>query len=110
MTIEFYSEDMAYESGGKITTETLDCDPKKCETVEQAAKAVFEAVKKKCKAYGQDPDCEVFIRTPEENDGKWYVCWEAGPFDWAVSASFAISGPWGYAEPYYGFDLTFYEE
>jgi hypothetical protein len=37
------------------------------------------------------------------------VAWEAGPYDWAVTASMAITHATGkLVEPWYGFDLSFY--
>ena len=41
--------------------------------------------------------------------GVWIVCWESGPFQWAIPASMEIGSATGkLVEPYYSFDLTFY--
>jgi len=89
---------------------TLDFDPRAYTTAEAAAKACHEALRKACKHYGQNPDSEVFIREPGFRGDSWYVCWEAGPYDWAIDASPQITGPWGFTEPHYGFDLCFVED
>ena len=58
----------------------------------------------------------VFLRAPGEKrhtpDGTahWQVCWEEGPYEWAIPASMAIGDAGILAEPYYSFDLTFYDE
>ena len=94
---------------------TLDYDPKKYKTAAGAAKGLYDALLKACKARGiKDPTTEVWIKTPEETEehgymaGAWWVCWESGPFEWAVSTY--VGGPWGHAEPYWGFDLAFYDD
>ena len=80
-------------------------------TAEQAAKGLYEALKKLAVAMDQG-ESEVMLQTPEQAEAAgvgsyWRVCWEAGPYDWAIGASFQIRGAWGYTEPYYGFDLCF---
>lgn len=97
------------EFGGTVT---LDVNPGAYKTTAEAAEAVHEAVRKLSASFGQNPDREVFIQTPEQcaanGYGKnWRVCWESGPFEWAIAASFEITGPWGYTEPYHSFDLCF---
>ena len=92
----------------------LDFDPAKYATIAGAANACYNALVKASKEYGQDPSYEVFIRNPQETFeagyGKyWQVSWESGPYEWAIGASFKITGPWGYTEPYYSFDLCFVE-
>jgi len=63
---------------------------------------------------GYDPDKEVMIRAPGEarhfdDDTCWCVAYEAGEYDWAIGASFALCGALGkIVDPYYGFDLCFY--
>jgi len=115
MTIKFYSDELAWETGGKIKYDTLDFDPGKYKTCAGAAKALYKALCKRAKAEGMDPDVEVKIYTPKETlewgmgYACWRVVWEAGPFEWAIGASFAITGPWGYTEPHYSFDLCFVE-
>lgn len=93
-------------------------DPSKYKSAASAAKAFHKALCKFCKeVYGQKPDIEIFIDTPEESQergyGKnWRVCWESGPFEWAIPASCecrASDFSW-HTEPYYSFDLCFYED
>jgi hypothetical protein len=67
----------------------------------------------KAKAEGMKPDIEVAIRAPGEprhHDGIdcWSVCFEAGPYEWAIDASVHTPPNRVIAEPYYGFDLSFY--
>ena len=66
-----------------------------------------------CKAAGQDPAWEVHSWTPasDAQQGRcWGVSWEAGPYQWAIAASFLIMDLTGrLVEPYYSFDLCFYE-
>lgn len=111
MTISFYSEEMAYETNGLITKTTLDYDPAKYKTAEAAAKALYGALVAK---YGKG---EVAIYSPEEtaknmgdNYAYWWVAHEAGEYDWAVEASFKVAGNGWHTEPYYGFDLMFFED
>lgn len=108
--LKFYDEELAVISDGQIRYNTIDYDPGKYKTVAGAAKGLYQALCKKAKAIGQNPDIEVRIWTPEENQawgmGKcWRVAWEAGPYQWAINAE--VDGPWGYAEPHYSFDLCF---
>jgi len=73
-----------------------------------------------CPDYGQDPNYEVQIYSPEESQKRgytsgWQVVWECGPENWGVSQSMAtvMSGmipPWGFCETHWGFDLIFVEE
>jgi hypothetical protein len=82
-------------------------------TAETMAKATYRVLRAAALADGQQAS-EVFIRKPGEprhfNDDRcWCVAWEAGPYDWAIPASMSIVSQCGkLAEPYYGFDLTFY--
>ncbi len=92
----------------------LDFDPQAYKTKANAAKACFEAVKKLAAAHGQNPEIEVALHDPAKSKEMigyecWRVIWEAGPFEWAIGASMEITGPWGYTEPYYSFDLCFTE-
>ena len=79
-----------------------------------AALAVYALCRAKATAEGMKPDIECTISAPGEDRHHdqincWSVCFEAGPYDWAVDASLnALSGKI-MAEPYYGFDLSFYE-
>lgn len=94
----------------------IDALPEK--TAETMAKAAYAAVREACAAEGQNPDIETFIKTPEESHdylggtpGVWLVCWEAGPYMWAIDIGMAIVKQTGkLCEPHYGFDLTFYPQ
>jgi hypothetical protein len=105
----------------KIQTEVgpieIDFDPTKYKTKAGAAKAFHKALCKFCKeVYGQNPEIEIFIDTPEESQERgygrnWRVCWEAGPYEWAFGTSFQVANTcagW-YTEPYYSFDVCFTE-
>tara|TARA_R100001086_G_C11729599_1_gene229304 strand:- start:298 stop:657 length:360 start_codon:yes stop_codon:yes gene_type:complete len=81
-----------------------------------ATKALHKALRKLAQDLGQDPD-EVMLVRPEDNEliaheyiSGWGICWEGGPYEWAVnikdSNGHFISGPWGYAEPGYSFNLS----
>lgn len=106
MSTAFFNEELGCE-------DTLGWNPGAYKTAEGAAKGLYAALRKKAKAYGMNPDAEVWIKSPDESEKhgyvgrQWHVCWESGPFDWGVSV-FA-SGPWGHCETYWGFDLAFYE-
>lgn len=92
----------------------IDYDPSLYDTKEAAAKALYEAIKPVVTAYGQNPDSECGIYTPEQASQReyghtWVVWWEAGPYEWAIPASMWISNPkadW-FTEPHFSFDLTF---
>ena len=61
----------------------------KCKTAEEAAKLMYEFVRKQCEAVGSNPDIETFIWSPEETLAKgygshWRVSWESGPLEWAI--------------------------
>ena len=88
---------------------TIDFDPKQFKTKANAAKALHKALSKLAADMGMNADQEVHIWSPEQNDQGWRVSWEAGPYQWAVGASELVTGPWGYTEPYYSFDLCFTE-
>jgi hypothetical protein len=99
-----------------ITTLALTLGALPVKTAETMAKAAYKVCCDTCVAYGQNPDYEVFMKTPEESGdflggqpGVWIVCWESGPFQWAIPASMEIGSATGkLVEPYYSFDLTFY--
>ena len=87
----------------------IQYNPQVYSTPEKAAKAFYEALKPVVIAYGQQPESELFLQSPENNDsGCWRVIWEAGPFEWAIVASltFMMTNKW-YTEPHYSFDLCF---
>lgn len=84
------------------------------ETPEKAAKAVYELCCKAAEAWGMSPEYEVSIRAPGEPRHHsaidcWSVAFEAGPYEWAITASLSVPLPSKVlAEPYYSFDLCFY--
>ena len=77
-----------------------------------AAKALHRVLCDYATKCGMDPDMEVTIRSPEENESFgqhpcWYVSFEAGDYQWAIGSSFTLSNEHWYTEPYYSFDLEF---
>lgn len=80
---------------------------------QEAAKAVYEALKPVVVLFGQKPEIELSMRGPADHHyaGKcWLVCWEAGPWEWGINASFVACNASGQlCEPYYSFDLCFYD-
>lgn len=83
-------------------------------TPHAAALAVHALCRAKATADGMKPDIECAIRAPGEprhHDAIdcWSVCFEAGPYEWAIDASLHSPPNRVIAEPYYGFDLSFYE-
>ena len=93
----------------------INYDPSKYKTKAGAAKGLYKALVNYAQKIGytkEQAEREIFIKTPEEAEQingykSWWVCWEGFIYDWAIGASFQISGDWGYTEPYYGFDLHF---
>lgn len=97
----------------------IDYDPVNYDTPEKAAKAFYEALKPAVIAYGQNPDSELAIWSPEKSrergwGNNWTVLWEAGPYYWGVNVS--LGGLWNsdvspgwYTEPNYSFDVCFVE-
>jgi len=97
---------------GKIE---IDFDPSKYKTAAGAAKAFHKALCKLAKASGANPDY-VFLWSPAETASRhmgecWKVCWEEGCFEWAIGTSDECRRPgvW-HTEPYYSFDLGFYQD
>ena len=82
-------------------------------TPHAAALAVYALCRAKATAEGMNPDIECAIRAPGEprhhdQTNCWSVCFEAGPYEWAIDASLHSPPNRVIAEPYYGFDLSFY--
>ena len=95
---------------GKVN---LDFDPAKYKSVAGAAKAFYKPLCKLAGDIGQSAD-EIMLMNPERTRQysgykQWCVVWESGPYEWACTASFEVQGPWGHTEPYYSFDLHFYQ-
>ena len=90
------------------------------ESAEEAANAAYLALVMDCVDYGQDPNYEVQIYSPEQSQKRgytsgWHLVWECGPTSWGLHESMGIvSGgivpPWGFCETHWGFDLIFVEE
>jgi len=108
-------EDWTYEEGTTIRKIELDFDASKYKTKAGAAKAFYKALCKLAKeVYDHDPAYEVHLTSPKETaelgyGNCWRVGWEAGPYQWAYSASFQVcnhEAGW-FTEPYYSFDLCF---
>lgn len=101
----------------RINTEygpvAIDYNPREYKRPANAAKAFYKALCGVCRDMGLNPDIEVVMQTPEEsaNAGygcNWRVCWESGPYEWAVGTSFDVANdPHWFTEPYYSFDLCF---
>ena len=88
--------------------------PEAVRTAENMAKGCYAVLRTFAEAEGQNPASEVFLRAPGEprhfpGDDSWCVVWEAGPYQWAIGASMAITvNARKLCEPYYSFDLCFY--
>jgi hypothetical protein len=83
-------------------------------TPHAAALAVHALCVAKAKAEGMKPDIEVAIHRPGQDrhhpqSNCWGVCFEAGPYEWAIDASINVNPSKVLAEPYYSFDLSFYD-
>lgn len=78
---------------------------------EARARACYAVLLKCAEAIGQLPSEVILMEPgkpnylPESCANQWGVAWEAGPYDWAIDASFKVM-----AEPYYGFDLLFWND
>lgn len=91
---EYYDRSLTGHSAAKYMTER-----------------VYEVVCAQAISDLQDPELEVGIFSPADGDGEdWRVAWPAGPFEWAVEASFPFGDLTGrLVETNYGSDLIFYE-
>jgi hypothetical protein len=90
------------------TTEFMATVQKALDTAQtnrEAANAIYRACVKHCKAIGNKPEIEVILKRKGKNH--YYVGYESGPYEWAVTATLNSMGRI-YAEPYYSFDLNFY--
>lgn len=92
-------------------------------TLEEAVIQAYAHIVRYCEAHDVNPSWETFIQPPEvdymEGAGKWRVCFESGPYEWAVGDSLGsgqivpasvASGSWWFTEPHYSFDLVFIPE
>jgi hypothetical protein len=71
------------------------------------AAAVLAALREFADGTGHKPDVECFARP---DHGGWLVSYESGPYQWGIVASEALCQVGVFAEPYYSFDLVFYDE
>mgnify|MGYP000987197211 CR=1 FL=1 len=87
-------------------------NPAAYKTKAGAARGLYKALCEVAKMWGMNPNREVHISSPEQEKARgnhpcWRVSWEAGPYEWAIPMSFQRTGPWGFTEPHYSFDLCF---
>ncbi len=79
----------------------------------EIANRLYEALRKAAKLDGQEPIYEVYAWHPHRKAQQgpcWGVSWEAGPFQWAIGASFIVMDMTGrLCEPHYSFVLCLYE-
>lgn len=93
---------------------------------------LFEYVRRTAKSWGQDPNIECSLLSPQQSEELgyghfWHVMWESGPYEWGVHLSLGgvtfvqYDGPFDrdkpeiimgdpedwYLEPYYSFDVGF---
>ena len=98
------------EAGGDVLVPaiTLDLDPSTATSPEAAARALHKAI---C-ASGYSNPKHIFLWSPEETAKRgygncWSVCWEEGPFEWALDASSKLHTPHWFSEPWNSFILCF---
>lgn len=79
----------------------------KATTAAKASSAIYKLCCAYAKACGMDPDYEV----SRERIGKgvYWVKFESGPHEWGIEVSMDGYSP-VLAEPYWGFDLKFYDD
>lgn len=94
----------------------LNYNPRDFKSAEAAAKGLYEALKPVVRSFGQNPGTELALMSPKEAKEHnqvegWWVIWEAGPFEWGIIASLTDfhTADW-WTEPYWGFDLIFYDD
>lgn len=102
--------------GGDVMVKVGDVhfDPSKPKTIKEAASALFDALDTYATSAGYS-EGSVSLWAPDDAakrgyGNNWMITWEDGPFEWAINFSYLCTGPWGYVEPYHGFDLTFAEK
>lgn len=82
-------------------------------TARACAKAVEQVLRQAATEDGQKPDIEVFSRGPADHhyaSNCWVACWEAGPYQWGIPASFVLMDAGNrLVEPHYSFDVCFYD-
>jgi len=77
------------------------------DTAKTRAHAAYNALCKYAEDTGHKAEIECFVRPAH---GGWHVSYEAGPYAWGIVASEALCQVGVFAEPYYNFDLVFYDE
>jgi hypothetical protein len=101
------NEGWYYGHGAADLAEAVAKAAAKYKTAQKQAKAVYEVLRKAAAADGMKPDIECYLRP---DTGGYRVSFEAGPYEWAIVASEALSQCGIFAEPYYSFDLCFYTD
>ena len=91
----------------------MNFKPSKYRTATGAAKAFHKALLKIVEETGANPKY-CYLWSPEEASSRgygnaWMVCWEEGCFEWAVGTSMECSAETWHTEPYYSFNLSFYD-
>lgn len=77
------------------------------------AKAFYREIVKACLAEGLKPEIETALWSPEEAAARgyskmWTVCWESGPWEWAIiEAGRQSHSNTVFCEPYNSHILTF---
>lgn len=99
--------------GSEYGSLPISFDPAKYKTAANAAKGMYRALCELARELGYDAEREVWIKTPEESEAHgtgrcWHVCWESGPYEWAVEASHGAANRFFYSEPHWSFSLCFY--
>lgn len=101
------AEGVYYGDGAALLAEKVARAAADHADTKKRAAAALEAIREFAKETGHNPDIECFMR-PEH--GGWRVSYESGPYAWAIVASEALCQLRVFAEPYYNFDLVFYDE
>jgi hypothetical protein len=113
MKIQTWQYDFEQGHDVVITVAEFPFDSKNYLSKESVAKAFHKKLCELAERMGQNPK-NVMLWAPDvaatsmTRYAAWTICWEEGPFEWALFASGTMEyGPWGYAEPYNSFILTF---
>lgn len=101
------AEGVYYGDGAALLAEWVAKAAAEKRTAFHRANAAYKAIRKFADETGHNPDIECSIRRSE---GGWRVSYEAGPYQWGIVASEALCQVRVFAEPYYSFDLVFYDE
>lgn len=102
----------------RLLASEIEAIPVHLRTAKAMAEAALAICRNECATDGDDPEFEVFMKTPEESKdylcgtpGIYIVCWESGPYMWGTLAAMLITVATGkLVETGYGFDLSFYPQ